>query len=109
MCNARKADSAWRQVREMPLQLEGSSASTKKGKRQVSKETFDKRQRLYEREHQSMTWLLCDVDKGKQKKSLVSTLRCGVCRKYEERIGGLMNFSRAWIKGSSNHIRRAVS
>ncbi len=33
-----------------------------------------------------MTWLRCDVDKGKQKKSLVSTLWCGVCRKYEERI-----------------------
>ncbi len=55
----------------------------------MSKETFEKWQRLYKREHQSMTWLRCDVDKGKQKKSLVSTLWCCVCRKYEERIGGL--------------------
>ena len=39
----------------------GSSTSgtlkTKQSKRQVSKETFHKWQRTYEREHQSMTWL----------------------------------------------------
>ena len=34
-----------------------------------------------------MTWLRCDIDQ--QKKSLVSTLWCDVCRRYEQRICGL--------------------
>ena len=36
-------------------------------------------------------------------KSVVSTLWCAVCKKYESRITGLKNFSRAWIDGSTNH------
>ena len=36
-------------------------------------------------------------------KSLVSTLWCEVCRKYERRIDSKKNFSRAWIDGSTNH------
>ena len=64
-------------------------------------ETSSKWQRLYEQEHQSITWLRCKVDQ--HNKLLVSTLWCDVCRKYKQRIFGLKNFSRAWIDGSSNH------
>jgi len=35
--------------------------------------------------------------------SVVSTLWCVVCRKYEPRICWQKNFSRAWIEGSTNH------
>ena len=53
-----------------------------------------------------MTWLRCDVDQ--HKKSLVPTLWCDVCRKYEQRICGLKNFSRAWIEGSGNHKTSSI-
>ena len=77
------------------------TSKTKRSKRQVTKETFHKWQRTYEREHQSMAWLCADTDD--QDKSLVSTLWCVVCRKYETKICGHKNFSWAWIDGSSNH------
>ena len=77
------------------------SSKTKRAKRQVSKDTFLKWQRTYEREHQSMAWLRADMDK--EDRSTVSTLWCFVCRKYKERICGQKNFSKAWIDGSTNH------
>ena len=70
-------------------------ASTKQAKRQVSKETFNKWQRTYE------AWLRCDIDA--HQKTLVSTLWCVVCRKYELKISGHKNFSKAWIGASTNH------
>ena len=79
----------------------GDASKAKQLKRQVSKETFHKWQRTYEREHQSMVWLRAEMDD--QDKSLVSALWCVVCRKHETRICGPKNFSRAWIDGSSNH------
>ena len=87
----------------MAQELPSSSCAskTKQSKRQVSKETFHKWQRTYEREHQSLTWLRAEMDD--QEKSLVSTLWCAVCGQYETRICGLKNFSRARISGSSNH------
>ena len=48
-----------------------------------------------------MAWLRTEMEA--LDKSLVSTLWCVVCRKYETRICGLKNFSRAWIDGSVNH------
>ena len=77
------------------------ASKTKQSKKQVSKETFQKWQRTYEKEYQSMTWLHAEVDK--RDKTLVSTLWCVVCREYEARISGHKNFSRVWIDGSSNH------
>ena len=47
-----------------------------------------------------MVWLSADMD-GKDK-SLVSTLCCVICRKYESKICGHKNFSKAWTDGSSN-------
>ena len=49
---------------------------TLQSKRQVSKDTFQKWQRTYEKEHQSMTWLRAEMDG--QDKSLVSTLWFGI-------------------------------
>ena len=45
-----------------------------------------------------MVWLHCDIDD--QEKSLVSALWCSVCCKYEMKITGHKNISRAWIDGS---------
>ncbi len=49
-----------------------------------------------------------------QDKSLVSTLWCVVCRKFEEQLTGQKNFSKAWIEGSikpatSNIVDHAAS
>ena len=89
----------------------GSSSSgaskTKQSKRLVSKDTFQKWQRTYEKEHQSLTWLRAEMDG--QDKFLVSTLWCAVCRQYETRICGHKNFSRAWIDGSNNHKTSNIS
>ena len=54
-----------------------------------------------------MSWLRCDLDP--QDRSLVSVLWCDVCRKYEDRIRGQKNFSRAWIDGSTNHKTSNIS
>lgn len=71
--------------------------SASSSKRQVRNETFHKWQCAYEKEHQLMTWLRADMDK-----SVVSTLWCAACQKYENQISGHKHFSRAWIDGSSN-------
>ena len=78
-----------------------NGSKLKKTKRQVSKDTFIKWQKVHERQYQTMTWLRCTVDSSD--KSLVATLWCEVCRKYERRIDSKKNFSRAWIDGSTNH------
>ena len=73
----------------------------KKQKRQISIATFNKWQSLYNREHDSLLWLRCDKDR--EDRTIVSTLWCDVCKKYESSITGLKNFSRVWIDGSLNH------
>ena len=79
-----------------------SSGSTiKKSKRQVSVATFEKWQRQFDGDYQTLLWLRCTKD-GTHK-SLVSTLWCDVCRQYEAKITGMRNFSDAWITGSTNH------
>ena len=77
------------------------SSSTKQPRRQVSKETFLRWQRTYEKNYQSMMWLRAEIDD--KDRSVVSTLWCVVCWEYETRIRGSKTFSWAWIKGSSNH------
>ena len=77
-----------------------SQDSAKKAKRQVSVLTY-KWQTNNEQEYQMLSWLWCDVDE--RDKSLVGLLWCAVCRRFEERISGVMNFLNVWITGSSNH------
>ena len=74
----------------------GSEVS-KKAKRQVCISTFEK----WQREHQSILWLQCDEDVTSR--SLVATLYCGVCRRFEDRITGMHNFSPAWLTGTTSH------
>ena len=81
--------------------LSATTAPSKKGKRQVTIATFQKWQTQFEREHATLSWLRCDRDSCD--KSLVDCLWCDVCRKHEDRIVGMKNFSRAWITGCSNH------
>ena len=78
-----------------------SSSKAKWIKRQASKETFLKWQQSYKREHQALTWLRTDTDE--EDRTMISTLWCKVCRRYEGRICGKKNFSKAWIDGSTNH------
>ena len=79
-----------------------SSTSTraKKARRQVKRATFEKWQRDFEKDYQSMSWLRCEVEKSD--KDLVSKLFCLVCQKYEANIQSVKHFSAAWITGSAN-------
>ncbi len=63
--------------------------------------TFKQWKSTYEREYQTLTWLRCKTDDLFP--SLVDTLTCSVCQKFESHIQSLKNFSVAWITGSSNH------
>ena len=78
-----------------------SQDSAKKAKRQVSVLTYKKWQTNNEQEYQTLSWLRCDVDE--RDKSLVGLLWCAVCRRFEERIRGVKNFSNVWITGLNNH------
>lgn len=64
--------------------LSGAS-KTKQSKRQMSKDIFEKWQRTYEKEHQSVAWLRAEMDD--QDKSLVSTLWCIVGSMRLEYVG----------------------
>lgn len=81
-------------------------AAGKCPKRQVTVNTFLKWQSSLEREHQTISWLRYDVDK--MNRTLVDTLWCEACRKNEERIIGMKNYSGVWIKGSTNHKTSSV-
>ena len=59
---------------------------------------------LYQKEEcefQTILLFRCSLDHSD--KSLMSTLWCEICCKYERRIEGKKNFSRAWIDGSTYH------
>ena len=76
-----------------------SSSNTKKARRQITKATFEKWQKGHEIEHQTLSWLRCDLD---AKGTHVVSLYCAICRKYEANIRSLKNFRRDWIEGSTN-------
>ncbi len=78
-----------------------SSARVKRTRRQVRVTTFKQWRSTYETEYQTLTWLHCKTDDLFP--SLVDTLTCSVCQKFESHIQNLKNFSVAWITGSSNH------
>ena len=81
-----------------------SSSKSKKQKRQVSLATFCRWQTEKEKEYQTLSWLRCD--KANQS---VELLWCASCRKFEDKIRGVKNFSAAWISGSANHKLSNVS
>ena len=57
-------------------------------------------QSQYNREHCSLLWLRCDKDQDDRR--MVSMLWCNIFGNHERNISGLKNFSRAWIKGTTN-------
>ena len=80
--------------------IEQPASSSKKVRRQVAVVTFKKWQSQFELEHQSLSWLRCDI--CKDNRGLIDKLWYELC-KYEHSIQSLNNVSRAWITGSSNH------
>ena len=78
---------------------EVAGPSKKASKRLVTKATFDKWQQEFEREHQTLSLLRCDLQ---QDKRLVASLYCAVCKTYEDSLQSLKSFLRAWITGFTN-------
>ena len=76
-----------------------SASSSKKAKRQVTKATFNKWQRENDREHQTLSWLRCEMDRDNIH---VASLHCALCNKYEGHLQSLKSFNAAWITGSTN-------
>lgn len=74
-------------------------ATTKKAKRQITKATFEKWQKQHELEHQTLSWLRCELD---DKGGHVVSLHCAICRKYEAQVRSHKNFRKDWIEGSTN-------
>ena len=77
-----------------------SAPTTSSKKRKVTLSTFNKWKAQFERDHSTLSWLRCDI--CKEDKTVVEVLWCEACRKYEDGITGMKNFSKAWITGSSN-------
>ena len=85
-----------------------SSATTpaKKAKRQVAVSTFEKWQRNYDGDHQTLSWLRCDTDKADR--NLVALLWCSVCRNYQDKICSMKNYSSVWVMGTENQLTSNV-
>ncbi len=77
-----------------------SAPTTSSKKRNVTVTTFNKWKTQFERDHSTLSWLRCDV--SKEDKTVIEMLWCEACRKHEDGITGMKNFSKAWITGSSN-------
>ena len=72
----------------------------KASKRQVTMATFDKWQQEYAKDHQTLSWLRCNLKHDKR--HTAASFYCAVCRKYEDSLKPLKCFSRAWITGCTN-------
>ena len=77
-----------------------SAATASFKKRKVTVTTFNKWKREFDREHNTLSWLCCDV--SAEDKTLVEVLRCEVFTKHEGAMTAMKNFSKVWITGSSN-------
>ena len=54
-----------------------------------------------EKEYQTLSWLRCNKTTEPGQK-YIELLWCTACRKFEDKIRGVKNFSTAWIAGSAN-------
>ena len=70
-------------------------------KRRVDYATFQKWQRDFDREYQTMSWLDCSTEKERGKK-VVDKLNCKVCSEFVDRIRSRKNFSDKWIVGADS-------
>ena len=82
------------------MSFSSATAPAKKAKRQVALSTFEKWQRNYDRDHQTLSWLRCDTDKADR--NLVASLWCSACRDYQDKICSMKNYSSAWVTGTEN-------
>lgn len=69
-------------------------------KRRVEYSTFRKWQRDLDHEHQTMSWLECNTEKGVKK--VVASLKCKACAEFVDKIRGRKNFSDRWIVGADS-------
>ena len=69
-----------------------SAPTTSSQKKNVTVTTFNKWKSQFERNYSTLSWLCCDV--GKENKTVIETLWCEACRKHEDRITGMKNFSK---------------
>jgi len=93
-----KRPSEW--TLQQVLNSGSSIASAKRNKRQISVLTFEKWQQKYDREHKSLSWLKCEIDK--MDKNVVVFLYCSACREFQSKICSMKNYSSVWINGSDN-------
>ena len=79
------------------------TALAKKSKSQVAVTTFERWQRNFNQDCQTLTWLRCDTEK--EDKNPVSLLWCSACREYmyRSKICSMKNYSQASVTGSTNH------
>jgi len=76
------------------------SNTSKKPKRQLTVATFEKWQRNYEREYQTLSWLRCTT--VKEDSTMVQSLFCEMCKRYKDHLQGMRNYSPIWVTGSRN-------
>ena len=69
-------------------------------KRRVDYATFQKWQRDFDCEYQTMSWLDCSTEKCGKK--VVDKLKCKVCSEFVDRIRSSKNFSDKWIVGANS-------
>ena len=74
-------------------------AVKKTPKRQVTKATFDKWHQDNDRDHQTLVWLRCELERDNVH---VAVLFCDVCKHYKDSIVSLRNFQMTWITGTIN-------
>ena len=68
-------------------------------KRQVTKATFEKWQRDNDRDHQTLVWRRCELERDHLH---IAFLFCDVCKRYKDSFVSLRNFQMTWITGTTN-------
>ena len=82
---------------EMATKRMITSSETQPKRRQTTVATFRKWQTQHEKEYQMLSWLRCD------RKSLVQSLWCALCKKYKEKIRTAKNFISVWFNNQKIH------
>ena len=67
---------------------------------QVAVSTFERWQRNYDHNYQTLSWWRFDTDKVDR--NLVALLWCLACRDYQDKICSMKNYLSAWITGTEN-------
>jgi len=77
------------------MDISEQSSTSKKPKRQLTVAKFKKWQRNYKRDYQCLSWLRCTT--VKEDSRMVQSLFCEMCKRYEDHLQGLRNYSPVWI------------